>query len=160
MAFAILADTDVTQNVDVFKFCSVISFALRKSLTCAKIMPSFEKCRLWAVNCTRVISVPRPRGINDVQNLAAVDEMHELFQKKTQNATYNFNRTPCNDTTRLRRHDEVSFANNRTSYGCCTWQSKQTLNETSRKREKRTPFDLRTENARRITGARLAFKLL
>ena len=85
-AFAIVADTDTTQNVDVFKLCSIIRFALRKSFTRTNIILSFERCGLWPVNCTRVMSVPRPQDVNDVQNLASVDKMHELFLKKSHEA--------------------------------------------------------------------------
>lgn len=73
---------DEANNWDTFAFCQMLKFAYQKSFTVQNVRSGFQRARIWPLDASKLLSVPRPKSLTNPGSTVSVAELEELFQKR------------------------------------------------------------------------------
>ncbi len=81
-SLSLAASMDGIDELDEFSYCGMMARAYELSFTRKNIQSSFEKAGIWPLDPSRLLSAPRPRGVDDLGTILGVEELQELFEEK------------------------------------------------------------------------------
>eukprot|EP00171_Calliarthron_tuberculosum_P023847 IDg23847t1 len=81
-AVQLVARADTRDCIDAFAFCALMRSAFYRAFTRENIQASFTRAGIWPLDASRLLSVPRPRSAEHVDETIAVDALQMLYEQK------------------------------------------------------------------------------